>query len=934
MKRIALLLGFIFISSLGQAQKKPLNHSVYDDWQSIGSTNISKDGKWISYSVEPQEGDATLFLTSREGKQIQQINRGANAKFSNNSQYHVFQIKAPFKETRAAKIKKKKADDMPTDSLGIFSLQQQQLFKTANVKSYKLAKEGSSFLAYLQKTTPDTTKVDTSSKKAKPGKEKLTHNLIVRNLQSGEEEVFENIDEYDFSEDGNTLYFIQNTRDSLSKTAGLYLYNTVSQDHKQISQGKGEYKNITFNKSGNQLAFTAYKGPEKALSKLFALYYYDGTIDTAKIIADEQSDGLPEKWSISQNGAIRISDNGEKLFFGIAPILPVKDTTLVDFESAKLDIWHWQDDYLQPQQLVNLKRDLTTSYLSVIHPKKADRQIIPLADLTLPYTSITKSGNNEYILAITDVEHRIATQWQTGAYQDAYIVSTINGERKKIASKIRGSISMSPEGNYVLWFSRTDGNWYSYSIKTNQTHQLNKDLHVSFSDEDNDLPDDPNTYGIAGWAKNDEFVFIHDKYDLWSFEPNGKTAKNITNGTGRKEQITYRYINPEASSIRRRSEDVISLKAPILLSVFDHQSKENGVAQVHPKTGKGFKTLAKGPFSYKQIKSTEDINTFVYTKENYVRAPNLYVSSDFKNEIQLSHINLQQKDYNWGTAELIHWTTLNGHKAEGILYKPEDFDPAKKYPMISYFYEIVSNGLYNYIAPTPTPSRLNISYFVSNGYLVFAPDIRYEEGYPGKSAEEYVNSGVEYLKTKAYVDEEHIGIQGQSWGGYQVAHLITRTDMYAAAWSGAPVVNMTSAYGGIRWQTGMSRQFQYERTQSRIGKTLWEDPELYIENSPLFHMPKVNTPVVIMANDADGAVPWYQGIEMFTALRRLQKPVWLLNYNDDAHNLVERKNKKDIQIREQQFFDHYLKGKSAPVWLQSGVPATLKGIDWGLELVQ
>jgi dipeptidyl aminopeptidase/acylaminoacyl peptidase len=144
---------------------------------------------------------------------------------------------------------------------------------------------------------------------------------------------------------------------------------------------------------------------------------------------------------------------------------------------------------------------------------------------------------------------------------------------------------------------------------------------------------------------------------------------------------------------------------------------------------------------------------------------------------------------------------------------------------------------------------------------------------------------------------------------------------------------MTSAYGGIRWQSGMNRQFQYERTQSRIGQTLWENPELYKENSPLFYFPNVNTPVVVMANDADGAVPWYQGIEMFTALRRLQKPVWLLNYNDDEHNLMKRQNRKDIQIREQQFFDHYLKGQPAPVWLERGVPATLKGIDWGLDLV-
>jgi dipeptidyl aminopeptidase/acylaminoacyl peptidase len=337
--------------------------------------------------------------------------------------------------------------------------------------------------------------------------------------------------------------------------------------------------------------------------------------------------------------------------------------------------------------------------------------------------------------------------------------------------------------------------------------------------------------------------------------------------------------------------------------------------------------------AFKNISSSADQQTILYSKEDYMNSPNIYTNTiKFKDELQLSNINPQQANYNWGTAELVHWTTPEGNQAEGILYKPENFDPAKKYPIIAYFYEKLSDGLYTYQPPAPTPSRLNIPYFVSNEYLVFAPNISYKTGHPGQSAEEYINSGMRYLAQNAWVDSTKMGIQGQSWGGYQVAHLITRTNMYAAAWTGAPVVNMTSAYGGIRWQTGMSRQFQYEHTQSRIGKTLWEAPELYIENSPLFHLDKVKTPVVIMANDNDGAVPWYQGIEMFTALRRLNKPVWMLNYNGDEHNLILRQNRKDIQIREQQFFDHFLKGAPAPAWMKKGVPATENGIDWGFEL--
>src|SRR5690606_41680366 len=103
----------------------------------------------------------------------------------------------------------------------------------------------------------------------------------------------------------------------------------------------------------------------------------------------------------------------------------------------------------------------------------------------------------------------------------------------------------------------------------------------------------------------------------------------------------------------------------------------------------------------------------------------------------------------------------------------------------------------------------------------------------------------------------------------QIAHMITRTNLFAAAIAGAPVANMVSAYGGIRWSTGMSRMFQYEQTQSRIGGSLWRRPLQFIENSPIFWADKVQTPLLMMHNDQDGAVPWYQGIEYYMALRRL-----------------------------------------------------------------
>jgi dipeptidyl aminopeptidase/acylaminoacyl peptidase len=297
---------------------------------------------------------------------------------------------------------------------------------------------------------------------------------------------------------------------------------------------------------------------------------------------------------------------------------------------------------------------------------------------------------------------------------------------------------------------------------------------------------------------------------------------------------------------------------------------------------------------------------------------------------QLSAIDPQQKDYNWLTVELHHFAMLDGKMSQGLLYKPEDFDSTKKYPIIFYFYERDARTRYGYINPQPVRASINVAYFVSNGYLVFDPDIYYKTGQPGEDAYNSVMAAAQHMSQFKWVDTTKMGLQGHSWGGYQVAYLVTRTHLFAAAEAGAPVANMTSAYGGIRWESGISRQFQYEHSQSRLGASLWEKPELYIRNSPLFNADKVTTPLLMMANDADGAVPWYQGIEYFSALRRLGKKVWMMQYNGEGHGLTERRDRKDWSIRLSQFFDHYLKDAPAPRWIKEGVPATLKGIDWGL----
>lgn len=403
--------------------------------------------------------------------------------------------------------------------------------------------------------------------------------------------------------------------------------------------------------------------------------------------------------------------------------------------------------------------------------------------------------------------------------------------------------------------------------------------------------------------------------------------KRLTNG--RENNLSYRYISLD------EKETQIDTKNVILLHVFNQKTMESGYATlgIAENAIPELVMFDKFYFSSKIIKAKES-SDLVFTQENFEIFPDLQHSKgvDFKEVKKVSTANPQQENINWGTAEMIKYQSLDNKDLEGILYKPAKFDPGKKYPMITYFYEKMSDQIYRYNVPQPARSSINFSYYPSNGYCVFVPDIVYKTGQPGQSAYDCILPGIKKVLEMGFVDSTRLGVQGHSWGGYQIAWLVTKTNIFRAAEAGAPVANMTSAYGGIRWETGNSRQAQYERTQSRIGVTLWDNQKKYLENSPLFYLPNVKTPVLMMHNDDDGAVPWYQGIEMFMGLKRLGKPVWMLNYNGEKHGLTQRKNRKDWSLRMSQYFDYYLKDAPIPEWMSKGVPATEKTLNYGLKL--
>ena len=933
---IWLVLVFFFAAQSAFAQqKRSLTHADYDGWESLSSEKITKSGAFVGYQISPQDGDSRVEIfpySSPSNKTI--IPRGLGFSFSADDAFAIGKI-APQKDSvRVMKLKKTKADDLPKDSLFILQLSSGQLEKLARVKSFAFPSEKGSWIAIhfekeiAKKPDPaDSTKSDSTQKAEKPKKTDGTK-LLVRSLDGVKSWEFERVKGYSFAQNGDFLQYTLAEEDTLDNAA-VYLLNLASGESKLVHEKMTTYSGLTFSPQSKHLAFIATDDSLKAKKPVHALHLYDISNGSLSQIGKSTA-GVMSGGRISPDGNIRFSEDETRLFFGIAmdyvDYAYANDTTILDDERVSLDIWGWRDAEIQPMQLVTKSRDEKKTFLSVL--EIGNGKVIQLGSEELENVMLDNKIIKDVALAWTDAPYRRAYSWDIQIGRDVYLVDFKTGKSTLIAENAPGFARLSPEAKYAYWYDSRDSSWVAYDLAAKVKINLTKALPVPFHEELHDSPSLPGNYGSEGWLADDAAILINDRFDIWKIDPkNPAAAINLTQGEGRKHQMVFRRER------LKYDETSIDPKETLILAAFDENTKDAGFYTSNYDAKGAPKQLLMSAHRYTGLTKAKEGSQILVRRGTYQENPDVYLSNlTFKNLVKASNLNPQQANVKWGSVELISFLANDGTPLQGLLFKPENFDPNKKYPLMTYFYERNSDMFHNYRAPAPSRSTVNIPFFVSNDYMVFVPDIKYDLGLPGPSAYNCIIPGVQAVIAKGGVDVENMAIQGQSWGGYQVAYLITRTNMFKAAGAGAPVVNMTSAYGGIRWGTGMSRMFQYEQTQSRIGGTLWEKPLYYLENSPLFTMDRVETPVLIMHNDADGAVPWYQGIEMFMALKRLNKPAWLLQYNGEDHNLTQRKNAKDLSIRLSQFFDHYLKGVPAPLWMTEGLPAVEKGKTLKYEL--
>ncbi|HEV8186751.1 MAG TPA: prolyl oligopeptidase family serine peptidase [Pyrinomonadaceae bacterium] len=959
-RSVALLCTLAMFATMLAAQqapaKRPITHQDYDSWRSISAQQISRDGRFVAYAYMPQDGDGEIVVRNiatgvdwraprgyrppvpppdDPGTNIAEFQaeqaRLLRPIFTADSRLLIFTVEPTKAEVNKAKKEKKKPEEMPKNGLGIMDLSNGTVTRIERVKTFRVPEDGTGYFAYLMEAKPEEKPAGPAKPEASPSgettaptatpspspragsargkKKEYGTELVLRNTATSNERKFSDVLDFTISRDAKSLVFTVSSRKEDSN--GVYAVTTDSEsDPVALLSGKGKYQKLTWDEDNTQLAFTSDKEDANAKQPKFRVYEWNRKDPQATEVVSVNSPGFRKEFVVGERANLSFSLDGSHLFLGTAPPPePEKnpDEEIPADEKVLVDLWHWKDDYVQPIQRIRAEQDRNRSYRAVYDLQT--KKFVQLADETME--NISPSNDGRYAIGSDNRKYRTISDYDPG-FTDYYLVNTADGSRKPLLTKQRSNVSLSPNAKYAIYFDGKD--WYSYSVADGSTANLTKNISANFYNEENDEPSTPGSYGIAGWTKDDAYVLIYDRYDIWQVWPDGSNARNLTEGVGRKELTALRYVRLDPR------ERWIDPDKPMLLSAENEETRDSGYYRDRVNSTALPLKLLMAAKDFNNPAKAKDADVMIMTASRFDQFPDIWVTnSSFKELKRVSNGDAQRAAFNWGTGELVSFKNTDGVPLKGLLLKPDNFDPRKKYPMIVYIYEKLSQGLHAFRNPAPGTS-INPTYYVSNGYLVYMPDIVYTIGYPGPSALKCVLPGIQAVVDRGYVNEKAIGIQGHSWGGYQIAYMVTQTNRFRAAAPGALVANMTSAYSGIRWGTGLPRQFQYERSQSRIGGSLWDYPLRFLDNSPIFRADRVETPLLMIHNDEDDAVPWYQGIEFFLALRRLGKEAYMFTYNGEKHGLRKRINQKDYTRRLQEFFDHFLKGAPAPEWMEKGIP--------------
>lgn len=898
MKRRYILLCCLLFAWLtdGMAQKKPLDMEAYKLWRRVEGQHMSDDGKWITYRFVYIDGEGhgkdspVTYLHHNESGKTYELENVRQAHFFNNGKCLKYVVSPSPRDTSG----------LVKDSVFLLTLR--------NMKKQLWDRP------YDCNESSDSPVMTYSYPIGKNEKDKDIKRLVIWNYETGDSTVMDSLD-YHILLDNNKTIIYTKERDGYKS-----LYAGPVKGKQKLIYGNPDARltNFTLDRENMKGVFTIASDTSflKDPDLLYAFNMKDGTY---KLIMDTKEVVLPDSAYKVRGGLNMPFNNGRYIFVdGVPKVATPRRPKVEPDKSFELELWKWDDELSQSRQRNGRGyRRNTPKY--VYHVDTKECVLVSPAEFDQVFHPTCDEYN--YVIISNEAPYRGLTDWRDGESSDLYLVNLETGERKLIFSDFRQRPVWSPNGKYALFYHGEKKTWYKLEPTTGELTDISSAIGHPVYDEEHDKPKPADSYGIAGWLDGGNKVVLYDRYDMWVIDLTGKNAVySLTNGWGRKNNTSLRLLKANYDS------KWIDTKQNVLLKTWNTETLDQGVYVLTP--ARKIRKLMEGPYALNFNQVTNDGKYCMYIRQNYHEFRDIWWSkTDFVRPVKITDTNPQQKDYRWGSVQLVEWTNFEGKRNRGLLYLPDDYDPSKRYPVIVNFYETHTGDIHVNPVPALSSAMINVVTYVSNGYVVFMPDVHFTIGAPGESSYNAVVSGTRMLIDRGIADKDRIGIQGHSWSGYQVAYLVTRTNMFRCASPGAAVSSMVSAYTGIREGSGMPRMFMYEETQSRMGKTLWDDPEMYIKNSPIFYADKIQTPLLIFHCDKDEAVPYSEGLNLFLAMRRLQKPAWLLNYKGDKHFLYNKAAEMDWTIRLQQFFDHYLKDTPMPRWMKEGINIDERGID-------
>lgn len=879
------------------AQQKALTIKDYPKWSRIVSPTISNDGNWFAYAHRPNGGDDTLIIKNLTAAKQYKVKVALAPKFSEDSKWVSYTTKPSKEEDK--KLKKSKKPSFNT--AWVMNLESGEKFLVERAESSTIS--SSNYFAVLRKKpTEDNSKHD--------GKD-----LILRRLDNGTVTNIGNVGSYAFNKKGTLLAY---TVDADGKSGnGVYLLSLASGELKALESDTTIYDKLVWDDENALRKDWATKGKSLAVLKgtsrdtllhrnnTLVVFSNVGTPAYKKqTLSASTLNGFPKEMVISENRDLSFSEDGSLVFIGIRPqekkVKMSKDTV------ANVDVWHWKDDYIQSVQMRRAEQNKKFTFLSSID--LATGKFTKLADESMRVILVTR--NSAYGVGRDEMPYLDDVNWGVSP-ADLYRVNLKDGSRQVFAKNVNRPMGGSPDGRYFLY--QLDSSLHVVDLITNKVTNVSKAAPVNFMNMEHPYPHEKPPFGVEGWTKDGKGVIVNHKYDLWLLALDGTKATNLTTGMGDKQEIHFSYVAIDPL------EEFIDMKKPLTLSAYGEWTKKSGFYTLAP--GKAPVALVYEDRAYGNPIKALNTDRIVFTSQTFVDFPDYYTSNTaFAGIRKITDANPQQKQYAWGKRILVDYTNSRGIKLQGTLALPANYEPGKKYPMIVYFYEKMSQMHHQYSMPV-FDDRPHMSLYSSNGYLVFQPDNVYEEGRPGTSSLDCITSAVKKVIDLGYADPKKIGLQGHSWSGYQTSFILTQTDMFACIVTGAPPTNLESFYNNIYGSTGTNHHGIMEIGQVRMGRgaTPWAAREAYQRESPMFHAPNIKTPFMILHGTADGAVDWGQGLEFYNAARRLDKQVIFLSYPNEGHHLANEANQKDFLGRMQQFFDHYLKDKPQPQWMVEGV---------------